>query len=325
MTVMDQAAENIHTSDEPRRALGNGVTSRSFVTRPPAQSILRSVGLAQLRAITAGDPAVRIALIDGHVAEHESLSPASIIHLATSADVDPTTETVRHATFIASMLTGRGPEVLSLCPDSRILSIPVVDEAMIKGDTPPDKVAESLARAMMRAVAEAASVIHLSIELRTCERRFLDPLVDAVSFAARRKVRIIMPAGNTGNLSPSALLAAPGVLPVGMAGNATNPDPRSAWGPSIARRGLMAPGTDIPGALSPRGYTRRSGTSFAAAIVTGAFALLCSRAHGDSDEAWSALLEPTWRRMRVSNSIPPMLDAESGPFISGHRTSKGAV
>jgi subtilisin family serine protease len=272
------------------------------------RSILRRSGLAGLRAATTGHAGIRIALIDGPIALHESLRSARIHRLGAGAPVDAATAVTRHGTFIASMLAGTGDDVLGICPGCTLLSVPSVDERMISGSATARETATALAAAMNLAVDANADVVQIGLSFAANYERAFEPLAAAIRRAAARGVRTILPAGNESSLAPSALLSLPGVIPVGIATASGELDPHSTWGPAIAQRGLCAIGVDIPGALSPSGYTRRSGSSFAATIVTGAFALLYA-AKGNRSAAWNALLEPVWRRARSSMTVPGLLDA----------------
>jgi cyanobactin maturation PatA/PatG family protease len=67
------------------------------------------------------------------------------------------------------------------------------------------------------------------------------------------------------------------VLAVGAMDNDRRPLDFSNWGENYQVQGVLAPGKDIPGAVSGGGIAERSGTSVATPIVTGVAALLLSR------------------------------------------------
>lgn len=271
--------------------------------------MLRGAGLLDLYRRTEGAPWVKIALIDGPIRPHYSLETACVISCG-AANSAPDSASTRHATFVASILVGRGRGVLGLCPKVTLLSYPAVDDAMIQGTLPPSAVATRLAEAVLHAVRSGASVILIGLEFLARNMWHLAPLAEAIWSAASVGVRTVLPAGNTPGLDPSGLLSVPGVVPVGMVNSAGSPDPRCTWGPSIARQGLMAPGVDIPGAATPQGFDIRTGSSYAAAFTTGAFAMVLGVTERPNETIWNALLR-TYRNVSYSNrTVPPPLDVE---------------
>ena len=135
-----------------------GDASTGTYDRAVRSTLWRS-SLARLHALTAGGCDIRIALIDGPIAPHECLTGARIVRLTPSCDFDATSDAARHATFIASMLVGRGPAALGVCSKCTILSIAAVDTAMINGSTPLAVAAKRLSAAVMQAIGEGALVI----------------------------------------------------------------------------------------------------------------------------------------------------------------------
>jgi cyanobactin maturation PatA/PatG family protease len=83
-------------------------------------------------------------------------------------------------------------------------------------------------------------------------------------------------AGNQGCECLHIPAALDSVLAVGGMDSQGLPLDFSNWGGAYRARGLLAPAVDIPGALPGGGTTRRTGTSYAAPIVTGIAALLLS-------------------------------------------------
>jgi subtilisin family serine protease len=156
-----------------------------------------------------------------------------------------------------------------------------------------------------------ADVIQLSLEFSPEVTNSFKYLTEAISAAAARGIRTVIAAGNNATLGSSLALTTSGVIPVATGLNGL-PDPYTARGPVIGTRGLLAPGVNIPGAKRPSGIDTRTGSSFAAAFVTGTFALLRSRfPHLSRDLIWEALLDPHSYRNRHVSIVPPPLDADA--------------
>lgn len=276
------------------------------------RSILRKSGLLEIYQKTEGKTDFKIALIDGPIArEHSCFDTARIQQMPQTIFDTPNSSVVRHATFIASMLVGRGSKVLGLCPDCTLVSVPVVSEKMINGALSTRAVSERLAEAVMAAVTCDVDVIQLSLEFSKRAIHGFEAVAEALSAAARAGIRTIIPTGNSPTIQPSPILASPGVVPVAMADWNGLPHKETTFGRVVAERGIMTIGVDIPGARSPEGFTIRSGSSFAAAVVAGSFALLCAVLKGPTrDDIWSALTTNTENRL-PSLLIPRVLDVEA--------------
>jgi subtilisin family serine protease len=281
-------------------------------TDPAVHAVLRMAGLVELVKVTKGRPGFTIALIDGPIAkDHPSLMEAAILTSETTTPLAEPTPEVVHATFIASMMVGRGPSVLGLCQQCTLLSLPVVDSAMLGGTTSHAAIAKRLGAAVETAVKLGSNVINLSLEFAAGLGPAFGALAEALAAASNAGVRTVVPTGNTGGLAPFQLFAAAGAIPVGLGRHDGTPHPLGTWGMGIGRRGLLAPGVGIPGAVPPGGYGVRSGSSFAAALVTATFALLSAAVPTlDSDGVWNALLNPagSWRPLR--SLVPRPLDGE---------------
>jgi subtilisin family serine protease len=202
--------------------------------------------------------------------------------------------------------------------------VPVVDDEMISGVLHPRAIAKRLAEGLFHALSCGADVIQLSLEFAGGTSHFFQVLSDVLSEAARKGVRTVMPSGNSPTLAPGSILSSQGVVPVVMADGDGLPHHQAAGGAIVAQRGLLVHGVDIPGACSPAGYTIRSGSSFAAALVTGASALLTALAPRQSrDKIWGALLGTASNSTRTSPLFPMHLDVEAS-FERLERTLDGA-
>lgn len=281
------------------------VGSQSRVPKGMSPSmLLRLTGLRAILSRTTGDPRVVIALIDGPPkVDHPSLLKAAISPVKlTGRFADGTSRA--HATFLASMLVGRGEVALGLCRSCKLVAIAAIDNPLLGGRISTPAIAERLAEAVWMALRRSADVILLPLDISPGADGAWQPLIRALADAERLGVRTIVPAGNESGPA-SAILAAPGVVPV-IGG--LGPAAPHRWGSAVGRAGICAPASDIPGADADGVYTIRSGSSFAAAFVVAAFALLRSlRPEVEREVLWWELINPSSPERNLGRV--PALDA----------------
>lgn len=217
---------------------------------------------------------VCVAVLDGRVdLEHPCFQGANLTLLPSlvpdgARSSDPM---AAHGTHIASIIFGQpGSDVEGLAPNCRGLVIPV-----FSGDRRSVSQLD-LARAIELAVDNGAQIINISGGQLTDAGEADAWLQNAIRLCGRRNVLVVAAAGNDGCECLHVPAALPMVLAVGALDRRDRPMNFSNWGGAYRTGGLMAPGQDILGAKPGGGTTRRSGTSFAAPIVTAAAALLLS-------------------------------------------------
>jgi subtilisin family serine protease len=183
---------------------------------------------------------------------------------------------------------------------------------MICGKISVAATVDRLKNAVNSLVAEGVQIIQISLEFPEPARRAFEALSVALLRAASKGILVVIPVGNLAILDSNFILASDGVIPVAMSDWNGLPHANATLDPAAARRGLLALGVDIPGALSPEGYTRRSGTSYAAAFVTGTLALLDT---ADSRLATVKFRDAFLSRIAVSahtnRMVPSPLDLDS--------------
>lgn len=244
----------------------------------PAQYGLGKLRLPQAHGIAKGDN-VLVALIDSGVdSAHPELSGAiaqSYDATGDNAPVKPHT----HGTAMASLIAAHG-KLLGAAPRARILAIRAFD--------PTGKSAEgttfNILKGLNFAAANGARVINMSFAGPS------DPAIHRSLEAARKKgIVLVAAAGNEGAKSAPLYPAAdPNVIAV----SATDADDQileqSNRGNYIA---IAAPGAQIMVAIPDGGYEMSSGTSHAAAEVSGIVALMLERKPGMTpDQARDVLL-----------------------------------
>ena len=225
--------------------------------------------LALLWRLTTGDPGICVAVIDGAVdLTHPCFEGATL-----TAIEDTSREPTRHGTEVASLLFGQhGTNVTGIAPRCRGLSVPVYSPA---GDGSMLRATQlDLARAITTAVEHGAHVINVSggeVVSSPEPERFL---ADALRLCAERDVLVIGAAGNGGCDCVEVPAAVPTVLAVGASDGRGAPLEFSNWSDAYRDHGVVFLGRDLIAAVPGGGVTRVTGTSFAAALVSGIAALL---------------------------------------------------
>ncbi|GAA0367089.1 S8 family serine peptidase [Actinoallomurus spadix] len=187
-------------------------------------------------------------------------------------DID--VESQGHGTSMAALIAGQGGRtgMVGVAPHARIL--PVVVTNGREGD-----LANSLPPAIRYAADHGAKVINMSQANPASMYPGHCPsgLREAIAYALRRDVVVVAGAGNTGSAdnAPQLPAACPGVLAVGALDNA-----KGVWDKTQRQDyvSVAAPGVHV-GVLLANGTfdPEYSGTSQAAALTSGAVALLRSR------------------------------------------------
>lgn len=194
-------------------------------------------------------------------------------------------ESHAHGLFVASL-------IVAVAPDARIVPFRVLDADGIGH-------VSAIATAIWQATDLGAHVINLSVSMENSPQ----VLREAVASARVRGVCVVASAGNTGVGDVNY----PAALPETFSVTAVDAeDARAEFASFGAEVDLSAPGVDLLGAYpSPSGTARWSGTSFSAALVSGAVALLHDRDPG---------ADPALLLQRLIDTAAPL--AEPDPTIA---------
>lgn len=219
-----------------------------------------------------------------------------------------------HGTFVIGLLGARrNSPIPGLCPDSKILHIPL----FVDGRFPQSSVTE-LANAISLAVAVGAKLINLSLAILGDDAQHHPGLATALDNAERSGAVLVVAAGNQGRLAMGQLLLHPVSIPVVAVDVAGRLLPECNFGPAISHRGVAAIGHHVIGYAPGGGTTAMSGTSVATAVASGTLATLWSgfpQAKGADIRAAVASLGPR------HGLTPPILDVRAVHAALGQQSA----
>jgi subtilisin family serine protease len=175
------------------------------------------------------------------------------------------------------------------------------------GTAEPVVTPEELAAAIVDVVDAGARVINLSLGVTGHTLAHSRAVDDAFDHALAHDALVVVAAGNHGHVGPAPLMTHPWPIPVTACDATGRPLPGANLGIAIGRTGLRAPGSGIAAPAPGGGRQSFSGTSAAAAFVTGTAALLRSLSPEPSaPQVRAALARPGVPRHTI---VPPLLNA----------------
>jgi subtilisin family serine protease len=241
----------------------------------PAQYVLGKLMAPQAHGLARGDH-VLVAVIDSGI---DPTHPDLLGMLAARFDATGTPDRPhRHGTAMAGAIAAHG-KLLGIAPGARILAARAFDQTAGGAASTTTRLLDSL----QWASDAGARIINMSFAGPP------DPRLQEMIAAARRKGAT--PIAAAGNEGPSAQPAYPAAYPEVIAVTATDINDQ-AFGQSNRGRhvAVAAPGVDILVAAPNGSYDLTTGTSVAAAHVSGIAALLLDRHPGLTPEALQAVL-----------------------------------
>jgi len=241
-------------------------------------------GLSELHEQSLGDPRICVAILDGEVdRDHPSLVSA---HLQQVEQRESAVSPSEHGTLIASVLFGQPTShVRGLVPQCTGVSIPIFRNSPGGGVRPASQM--DLAHAINWALDLGADVINISGGQITSSSRAYPLLEDIIARCHQKGTLIVAAAGNDGCDCIHVPAAIENVLAVGASDQEGRSLESSNWGESYRHNGILALGENILGADLDGDTRFASGTSLAAAVVSGVVGLLMSlqRQHGRQPNA----------------------------------------
>lgn len=241
----------------------------------PSQYVLDRLKLREAHTVSTGAN-VLVAVIDSGIdAQHPELANA----VASSFDSARSTAPLdAHGTEMASAIAAHA-NLLGIAPAARLLSVRAFDGAVGSAQSTTVRLLEG----MQWAANSGARVVNMSFTGPA------DPRLHQMIAATRaRGVVLVAAAGNNGPRAPAAFPAAyPEVIAVTATDQSDGVFARANRGSYIA---LAAPGVDIFVAIPNGGYKLTTGTSVAAAHVSGLVALVLARSPDLTPDAVRAIL-----------------------------------
>jgi hypothetical protein len=255
----DAQAPELAASDQPK--------DTTLAARPamgdPSQYVVNKLKLGDVHRIATGSN-VLVAVIDSRIdAKHPDLASSIVEQYdATGRNNRPDS----HGTGMAGAIAAQR-KLLGVAPGAKILAINAFSPDA--GDSPQATTQHILA-GLEYAIKRGARVINMSFAGP------YDPVLQLAMKKAREKgVVLIAAAGNAGPKSPPLFPAAdPNVIAVTATDSNDKVFAKANRGPQIA---LAAPGVEIIEPAPNGGYQLTTGTSVAAAHVSGVAALLIER------------------------------------------------
>ncbi len=318
-------------ADRNQQAAGTDSTVRGTGKASATLSDVASqIGIAAAHDAGITGDGVDVALIDSGVSPVEGLAAGKVVYgpdLSFDSQDDKTRylDGYGHGTHLAGIIAGETAGFEGVARDSRIVSVKVADA---HGNADVSQVIAALDWVVSHAHSGGLNVrvLNLSFGTDSAQAYQIDPLAYAAEQAWHAGIVVVTSVGNTGKrlgrLTDPA--SDPYVLAVGSA-DTTYVVPRvstfSARGNGVRNPDLVAPGAHIE-SLQPKGTeadkeagtTARkanglflgSGTSQAAAVVSGAVALLLGE-----------------RPDLTPDQVKAMLRATANPLASGSERSQG--
>jgi serine protease AprX len=307
---------------------------------------------------------VDVALIDTGVAPVQGLASGNVVN-GPDLSFDSIHPDVRykdvygHGTHMASIIAGRdqagapssyldGSHFTGVAPDARIVSLKV---GAADGSADVSQVIAAIGWVTEHAHSNGLNirVLNLSYGTPAGQDYRVDPLAYAVENAWRKGVVVVVSGGNDGTSLRSLANPAqdPAVIAVGAEDPVGTEPPLDDTVPAFSDRGtplrhvdVVTPGVHVLGLRVPNGYVdqafpsarvgsrffRGSGTSQAAAVVSGAAALLLQRNPGLTPDQVKVLLTTSATPIplgTVTNTGAGLVDVYAAESLAGAPTQLG--
>lgn len=218
---------------------------------------------------------IKVAVLDTGVATgHEDLE-GRVVAVVNFTDSPVADDVYGHGTHVAGIIAANqsnGTGIVGIAPASQIMSVKIADD---RGITRASAVAEGI----IWAVDNGASVINISAEFFDS----YEAMREAVDYAWEHGALVIAAAGNQGSQTPVYPAFYENCIAVASSTYDGTLAPLSNYGDWVD---VVAPGFKIYSTLPGDDYGYKSGTSFAAAHVSGIAALLFAVETDTNGNGW---------------------------------------
>src|SRR5580704_896570 len=301
----------------------------------PSDAFLTQTGASQLAAAGDTGQGVTVAVVDTGIDQLPDFSGRLIGGVDLTGGGNPFQDGYGHGTFVAGLIAGDGAssngQYSGEAPGANLVSIKV---AGANGLTDLGTIIQGLQWAVDNQAQYQIKVLNLSLGFQSNESTVINPLDLAVSAVWDAGITVVASAGNAGPFNGTILSPGddPLVITVGALDDMATPSPAddemanfSSVGPTTADGwakpdlvtsgrsvvSLAAPGsaidTQYPSAQVGSANFVGSGTSFSAAITSGAAALVLADNPG---------LTPNQVKARLLGTTTP--GPVGNPFVDGH-------
>jgi serine protease AprX len=301
----------------------------------PSDAFLPQTGATQLAAAGDTGQGVTVAVLDTGIDSLPDFSGRLIGGVDLTGGNNPFQDSYGHGTFVAGLIAGDGTssggQYSGEAPGANLVSIKV---AGTSGMTDLATLISGLEWAADHAGAYGIKVLNISFGFQSSQSTVLNPLDQAVEAVWNSGIAVVTSAGNAGPFNGTIL--SPGDDPLAITAGALDdmastsasgdemndfssvgPTAADGWAkPDLVTSGrsvvsLAAPGStiynDYPSARIGTGNFVGSGTSFSAAITSGAAALVLADNPGITPDQLKARL--------LGNTNPGPV---GNPFVDGH-------
>jgi thermitase len=218
---------------------------------------------------------VLVAILDTGVDRGHKELEGKVVLEANFTDSPTVGDLYGHGTHIAGIIaasSNNGVGIVGVAPECQLINIKVADD---RGRCSASRVA----RGIIWAVDNGASVINVSIELEGPSPE----LEEAINYAWEQGALVVAAAGNDGVQSPVYPAAYENCIAVAAVREGNTLAPLSNYGDWVS---VAAPGFDIYSTLPDDDYGYKSGTSFATAYISGLAALLFNEVTDTNGNGW---------------------------------------
>ena len=310
-------------------------TTESTGPHTPSDAFLPETGATRLAASGDTGQGVTVAVLDTGIDNLPDFSGRLIGGVDLTGGNNPFQDSYGHGTFVAGLIAGNGAssngQYSGEAPGANLVSIKV---AGANGSTDLGTLILGLQWAVDHQRIDGIKVLNISLGYQSDQSTIINPLDQAVEAVWNSGITVVASAGNAGPFNGTILSPGddPMVITVGALDDMATPSPAddemndfSSVGPTSADGwvkpdlvtsgrsvvSLAAPGSTIynsfPSALIGTANFVGSGTSFSAAITSGAAALVLADNPG---------LTPNQVKARLLGNTDP--GPVGNPFVDGH-------